>query len=381
MLRKSVKFDDGMRRFLYYLFTIQFLISSCTTSMKSLVTKTVVATPVFETTATQVATTMPSCKSGTFNLNELLDDKPINSYLWSENRQYIYIQSGDNWWKYSVKDQELKPSSDLGIMATRTPLPVEQTYRSIVGNDYELLQYKSSLSPNGNKLIYWYDPSHFLATGSTPIPDLYFVPNENFGETAESEDAVFLLQEGKPDPVYLGSVKGGVIKVHWFADGDRAILEMLRFSPYYLWLVNIPMHTLTPLLSREEVSSAQKFSFLDISPDGNSVMYQTSIVDYVFIKNINDFSVQPLHELPRSVGAWWLPDGKRIIAVRDKSVFLYDMNSEESTRIASNLMLEGTFSLVNALGNEGTLENVKCLDYECDAFNILIINLCFDLGK
>lgn len=126
MLRKSMKFDDKMRYLLYCIFGIQFLISSCTAPMNLLVNNTAVATPTFGAAITKVSTVSPSCKSNMIDLNELIDGKSINNYLWSENGQYIYIQSGDDWWKYSVKDQELKSLSNFDGVPIRTPYPIEQ---------------------------------------------------------------------------------------------------------------------------------------------------------------------------------------------------------------------------------------------------------------
>ncbi len=106
---------------------------------------------------TDLGATVPpaSCVENQINLNNILDTPNINDYRISEDNQSIYLQIEDKWMEYSVANQDLKGVADPSKLIESTPGVLEQRYFSIAGQDDELAKYRMSVSPNGNKLIYW----------------------------------------------------------------------------------------------------------------------------------------------------------------------------------------------------------------------------------
>ena len=255
---------------------------------------------------------------------------------------------------------------------------------------YALLKSNSSLSPSKTRLIYWEDPKRLkwndpnrLKT-PTATPDPYGLADEDVDWIASGEDEIFLLQDGIADPIYPGKIKGVTTNAHWLPGEQRVILEMLPFSPYYLWLVDIPSRTVTPLLSSKDVFGAQKFAFLGVSPDGNQAMYQINLAKHIFIVNINTALVQPIYAVPRTHGAWWLPDGKRILAVifedeRNYSIILYNMETEELTRLVSDLE-NGRFTLLSLSNHEVmlTYDETIVRSHYSHFRKIYLLKLCLD---
>ncbi|MFN8386387.1 MAG: hypothetical protein U0X92_08210 [Anaerolineales bacterium] len=328
---------------------------------------------------TDLSATVPpaSCVENQINLNNILDTPNINDYRISEDNQSIYLQSEDKWMEYSVANQDLKGVADPSKLIESTPGVLEQRYFSIAGQDDELAKYRMSVSPNGNKLIYWVVSKHPLLR-STPTGPPLDQANESFG--VHSEIDMFMIETDKEDIAYLGRILGGVKRVHWVQDGKRALVEMISFSPNYLWLIDLPSQTVTPLLSSSDVLDAPQFALLDISSDGNWAMFQTSLIDHNNLLDINQKRIRPIYALPRVVGAWWLPNNQSIIAILNAgpgyySIYKYELNTDEISRLMSDIKSGGVFSFLYSTGDKAYLVNIN-KDYASGFYEIHVINLC-----
>ena len=323
------------------------------------------------------ATAMPTCTSSIINVNELVNGGKINDYHWSDDGEYFYVQTGSEWRQYEVTNQVLSPLSDPRVVATSTPSAVENQYRAILGDEFDSLKYRSSISPDGISLIYWDIPNRSkrsLQPTSTPDPD--GMANEYFDPDREME--VFFLESTYPEPISLGRVPGYIREGIWFQDNERVVLEVKNDSTYNLWLADKSTRSLTPLLSKEGISNT-KLALLDVSPDGNWAMYQSTLADYVSIVNVNDLSVDMLHGLPRNMGAWWLPDGEQIVAVKAMkpdfySILLYNVKEKALTEVLLDVERGGSFRLLGASDNDVRLVHIKHDNPE--PIELELLNLC-----
>lgn len=324
------------------LFLVGFLLASgCADKEKdpdNLLNNSVVS----DETSIITATAELVCESSVINLVDLANITNIDYYRWSEDGQHVYIRSGDNGWDYSVADQTMESMSNLEMLVTPTPSIAEQRYFSLSEEDYESARYRSTTSPSGKYLIYWES------------------------QVTSELKGIFLLQDDSVEPIFIGEIPGAIRRYHWTPDEDQVVIEMFTLSPEYLWLLDIPTRTLTLLFSQDPPQT--KFSVLDISPDGDWLLYQTVPIDHVFLMSLNDYSIQALSGLPRTFGAWWLPDGNRIIFVRLEgpkgySINIYDVQSDQLIEIASNLGSGeedklGSFQLMGVSETKITMANI-----------------------
>ena len=327
---------------------------------------------------TDTSLTTVSCATSTISLNDLVDGRPINNYSISSSGQDLYLQSGDSWWEYSTVGQELTNISSISTVSTVTPEVIEQHCYAILDKNQNLLPSAMAISPNKTRLIFWSVTNPSINSASTP--EFEFLSNVNYGAPQETD--LFLLEKAQTAPAYLGKIPGGVKAAHWFPNEDRIVLEMLSFSPFYLWLVDIPSRSLIPLLSESDVSGAPKFALLDVSSDGNWVIYQTSLADHVFALDVNSRSIMPLYALPRTVGAWWLKDSERIIAVVGAgpgyySVYKYTMTTGGITRLVSDLESEGVFTFLDASDSIAYLANIKTNQIS-NTYEVYVLSVCLN---
>jgi hypothetical protein len=329
-------------------------------------------------------TAMPSCDSEIIHLSDLTDGKSIDVYDWREGASDLYIQSDGNWLKYSIQSKSLVSVSDSESVRLNSPYPVELIYRSILDNDPESWRYTSSLSPSGTQLIYW-KPTKLL-----PIPTLTpeSSPNDLSDESIQLSDKnVYLLHENDPEPLFLGRVTGGIKSAHWLPGERKIILEMLPFSPHYPLLLDIPAKSLSPILSANEISSAQRFALLGISPDGNQAMYQVGVLpDYTAIKNIKESDTEYLYWFPRTSSAWWLPDGKRIVTILAEvdhtySIFLVNSQTGDMFRVFSSEYLskrDFIWRKLSILDDEAILISIRGSTWRNSSpYEIDVLHVCF----
>lgn len=331
-----------------------------------------------QTIATTAAITKPPCLSSMTSVNTLVNDKKIDEYLLSSNGQHLYVKSNNSWWDYLPTNNKLMSLPDLSIMSTPTESDVEQSLLSILGIDRKIVLDHSAPAPDRKKLIYWEVSNLKDQVVPTATPDE--LSNESAGGVQIDND-IFLLEEGMTHLIYLGQISGGIKSVHWVTGGDRVVLEMLSFSPYYLWLIDVSSRSLTPLLSQADVASAPQFALLDIDSNGEWLLYQSSRVDYVSAININNRTIKPLYTVKRSFGSWWLLNAKQFITVQDDtansySIDLYDLNTMNTTRLFSDIKVKGSFSLVNISNDKAILANIKHSD--TDGYDIYILSICIN---
>lgn len=371
----TVKDKAALQKKTLLVLLFALLISSCVTPNKNsnvtvMTTESIIAPPVVRETPTPTTTVIP-CTPSQVNLNKLANVDQIDEYRWSDDGGFFYFRSGNDSWKYSVISKEMTyiPSSE--VVATPTPSDVEQRFQTILNETPTIQSAYFSLSPSGRKLVYWSDPD------STSM--------EGYDAIAFQEQEIFLLQEGISKSVYIGKIKGAIQEGYWLPGEERIVLEMLDFSPYnYLWLVDIPSRSLIPLISIEDVSGARKFSVLDISPDGNWVMYQANTAKNVFIININTHEIKPIYAIPHTPNAFWLPDGKRILARVYDGLILYNMDKQSTTQIASDVQNDRSIALLRVFNGKLTLASIKSTVTTIDEYrlsimhDIDILNLCLD---
>jgi hypothetical protein len=331
----------------------------------------VIESPSPTTTAT------PTCTSSIINVNELVNGGKIDGYHWSDDGKYFYIQTGSEWWQYEVTDQVLSSLSDLRAIATNTPSAVENLHRAILGDEFDSLKYRSTLSPDGTSLVYWDIPNRSnRSIQPTSTPDSGGMANEYFDPDREME--VFLLESKYPEPISLGRVPGYIREGIWFQDNERVVLEVKNDSTYNLWLADKSTRSLTPLLSKGGISNT-KLALLDVSPDGNWAMYQNTLANYASIVNVNDLSVIALHDLPRNMGAWWLPNGEQIVAIAALkpdfySFLLYNVKEKALTEVLLDVERGGSFRLLGASDNDVRLVHIKHDNPE--PIELELLNLC-----
>jgi hypothetical protein len=304
---------------------------------------------------TTIATEDLVCESSVTNLVDLANITHIDYYRWSEDGQHVYIISGDDGWDYSVTDLTMESMSILEMLVSPTPSIVEQRYFSLVEDEYESARSRSATSPSGKYLVYC-----------------------ERQDTSEL-NGIFLLQDDSVEPIFIDQIPGAIRGYHWTVDEEQVVIEMFPLSPEYLWLLDIPTRTLTLLFSQDPPC---KNSVLDISPDGDWLLYQTAPVDHVFLLGLHDLSIKDLYGLPRTFGAWWLPDGHRIISVRmnladSYSINIYDVQSDKLIEIASDLgsgedALSGAFQLISVSETKVTMANITLYPSP----NFYVLDLC-----
>jgi hypothetical protein len=313
------------------------------------------------------------------DLNELANETMFRQYSWSDDGQTIYFRTADGWRAYSATSRKITRVSGPEVIVTPTLSAIQETHISILGENHRSLQFDSSLSPSGTRLIYWINTKRLNAPTATP--SYMDLPNEDFGAIAYEEEDIFLLQNGGNDPIYLGKVNGAITHAYWLEEEKRVVLTMLPFSPDFLWLVDIPSQTLTPVLSGKDLPNVVKLGFWGASPDGKWAMYQ-SHGHYFSILNINTTEIYEVFEIQRTVGAWWTPDSKRILLVTDAgpgyySVYIYDVSLEKFTRLVSDLESKGSFKLLSISDNEAALANIDT-NYDSRTHQIYMLYLCLD---
>ena len=387
----TVKDKNSLRQRIFPLLLFAILVSACRAPDNNIdvtvaVTKSAIAPPNVREAFTPTATITP-CTPSQVNMNTLADVDQIDGYRWSEDGESFYFRSGNNTWQYSIISQELTPIPSSEVVVTPTPSDIEQRFETILAETPTIRPGYFSLSPSRKKLIYWSDPNILKTPTMTPDPDPITI--DGYDAATFDEREIFLLQEGVFKPIYIGKIKGAIQEGYWLPGEDRVILKMLDFSLYYfLWVVDIPSRSLIPLISTEDVSGARKFSLLDISPDGNWIIYQAN---HVSIMNINAREIRPLYAIPHIYRAFWLPDGKRILAQdidsQDTfSLLLYELDTQNIIRIAFGLPCSGSIELIHVYEDRLTLANIiKRATPIAESqhsywYEIEILNLCLDSG-
>jgi len=329
-----------------------------------------------------VSVTPSQCASDNVDLNVLANIDAFDEYRFSRDSQTIFLRSGSSWLTYSTLTREVMAVSRPEIDLTPTLTPVEQTYRSLLGADYQSYPYLASLAPSRKRLLYWTTVNRL----PTPVvtPTFVDVANEDAGWVTESREDIFLLQDGSPEPVFLGKVQGLIKDVHWSQSESRVVIEMLNFSPDFLWLLDIPSKTLKPLLSSEDLPDVIKLGFWGVSPDGNWAMYNTGPADRhnFSILNIDTAEVQEFYQVKRARGAWWTSDSKRIVLAIDAgpgyvSIYIYNLHWRRFTRLLSDLPSEGTSELMS-ISNHTAVLTYTITDYDSNTYRMSALQLCWD---
>jgi hypothetical protein len=322
-------------------------------------------------------------------LSDLTDGKSIDAYDWREGASDLYIQTDGNWLKYSIQSKSLISVSDSESVRLNSPYPVELIYRSILENDSESWRYTSSLSPSGRQLLYWKPTNPLSIPALTPAITPDDLADESFPSLSDFD--VYLLRESDPQPVYMGKVAQTfwISAAHWLLGEKKIILELGVYSTYDLWLLDSSTMSLFPILSAEESVYGQKLAFLDISLDDNQVIYQTSRLDYVAIRNIKESDTEYLYWLPGTAGAWWLPDGKRIVTILAEvdhtySIFLVNSQTGDMFRVFSSEYLskrDFIWRKLNISNDEAVLISINGLrdaNEVAQPYEINVLHVCFN---
>lgn len=375
-----IKKASTQKRMVWMVLVFILLFSACSPQIPNEESAKQTVEPVTKTPAPQMTST-PGCETNKIKLNDLVNGQEINvnTYRWSGEDQLLYFQTEDAWWAYSVLTGEIRQLTNAEIAVTPTQAALETALRPFLPEeDASMKDWSgfSSISPSATKLIYWKKPEKAPIPTNTPDPDPIAV--EDFGAIAFEEQEIYILQDGMSEPLYLGKVNGLIRRVFWLPGEEQVILEMAAFSPNYLLILDLSSKTVTSLLSKEEANGAPKFSVVAVSPDGEWVVYQTTKSDHIFMINTKTTLVTPLETVRRSMGAWWLPDKKKIllISLADKdgfSAILYDMETKETAALLSDL--EFGFSDLLSISDTQALLTYKT-SYPTSDFYLL--KLCFD---
>lgn len=318
------------------------------------------------------------CEPNPVEIVSFHENAEVVRFLWSDDMQVLYFLKGEEWFGYAVASQTIFPLSDLSIVAPPAYPPF--ILESLAVFDWS--ERRLFLSPSGQKAIYADFPPKSGWVNATPEPGS---PEANY----EFPTDIFLFQEGDSNPIYVGRINYPVEQVVWFPSEERALLKTGGVGedgmpPYLLYLMDVSAQAVQPFLSVKE-TQVRKIQVLDVSPDEDWALYQTSPGDHFMLKNVKDFSIVPLYQLPRSLsaGAWWLPDETSIVAFTSKelgdyAVFLYDVPSSNLAQITPDLGIKGTpYATLGISSNRVILAYADFVLAGPDA--LYIMDLCIQL--